>query len=140
MNTKVYINDIDSILQKCRLNVQQIQQQTKQMQKTPFAMKQFKTMYNQFLYRKDMNKKYVDETKKIKTVTVTNFDDVYNENYEKWISLKQKEQINLINHYYETKQNLTNLEKTIKLLKENKLTSNKIIYDFRNKRIINIKL
>ena len=140
MNTKVYVNDIDNLLQKCRPTVQENQQQHKQIQKTPFAMKQFKTMYNQFLYRKDMNKKYVDETKKIKTVTVTNFDDIYNENYEKWISLKQKEQINLINHYYETKQNLTNLEKTIKLLKANKLTSNKIIYDFRNQRIINIKL
>ena len=70
MNESIYINDIDSILQKCESKV--LKESKKQTvtssdnYNTPYVLKSFKSMYNKFLYLKELNNK-----REIKKTTVT---------------------------------------------------------------------
>ena len=64
MNTKVYTDNIEQILQKCwneNNSVNKVNFKTKNTNTntntTPFAMKSFQTMYNQFLYKQSLRKK-----------------------------------------------------------------------------------
>ena len=64
MNTKVYTDNIEQILQKCwnqnnsanKVNFKNTTTTTT-TNTTPFAMKSFQTMYNQFLYKQSLRKK-----------------------------------------------------------------------------------
>ena len=87
MNESIYINDIDSILQKCESKV--LKESKKQTvtssdnYNTPYVLKSFKSMYNKFLYLKELNNK--TEVKKT-TVTkklIQSFDELITENDDK---------------------------------------------------------
>lgn len=144
MDTKVYINDINKILSKCFENSHntEIKSNKTNTNKTPFAMKQFKTMYGQFLYRKEMNKKYQDTTKKTKSKLINSLDEVEDENYTKWINLEKKEKLNLINIYLE-KNKLLNTEfsdKIYSLLENNLLVKENILFDYRKHLILRLRV
>ena len=67
MNTQVYIDNINEVLQMCwepkdDISSTQNTQSTHttnslNVNKTSFAMKSFQTMYNQFLYKQSLRKK-----------------------------------------------------------------------------------
>ena len=88
MNTQVYIDHINVVLQMCwetKDNISSTQSnKNKQntnttnllnVNKTPFAMKSFQTMYNQFLYKQSLRKK-IPEKKKNDVHIVKSFEDL----------------------------------------------------------------
>ena len=143
MNTKVYKNDIDEILTKCFDKNLIIKEEIKNNNtNVPFAMKQFKTMYGQFLYRKEINKRYQDESKKVKTILINSFDEIKDENYENWISLDKKKQLELINNYFIKKQLVDTkfATKFLKLFESGNITQKNILYNYKKNKILKLRL
>ena len=137
MNKNVYINDINNILEKCNSNLEyENNNKNKNNDKIPFALKKFKSMYGQFLYRKEVNKKYT-EVKKIETKLINSFDDIIDENYEKWSNLNDKLKLNCLNEYI-TKNKIKDSDILIKKLNDG-FKKGEIIYDYKKKQILKIK-
>ena len=105
-------------------------------------MKQFKTMYGQFLYRKEINKRYQDESKKVKTILINSFDEIKDENYENWISLDKKKQLELINNYFIKKQLVDTkfATKFLKLFESGNITQKNILYNYKKNKILKLRL
>ncbi len=84
MKEQIYIDNINELLETCwkttnktttNTTKQQTTSSTEKNEKTPFILKSFQTMYNQFLYKKNLRKKTADknpETIKL----ITTFDEL----------------------------------------------------------------
>ncbi len=86
MKEQIYIDNINELLKTCwkttnkttnttNITKQQTTSSTEKNEKTPFILKSFQTMYNQFLYKKNLRKKTAD--KKPETIKlITTFDEL----------------------------------------------------------------
>ena len=84
MNETIFIDDINSILQKCNSKVLDNNITDNNVStinnNTPYALKSFQSMYGKFLYLKELNNKREEKKNVIPKKLIESFDDLIEKN------------------------------------------------------------
>lgn len=80
MNETIYIDNINKILNQCNSIVNKENKQEDGVKQknnnNPYALKSFKTMYNKFLYLKELNNKKEIKKSNIEKKMIESYDDL----------------------------------------------------------------
>ena len=77
MDKTIYLNDIEKLLKKCQVHLNNEDskiKQTKTQSKKPFILKSFQSMYQKFLYKR--NSKKQNNNKEEESVVIQSFDEL----------------------------------------------------------------
>jgi len=79
MDKTIYLNDIEKLLKKCQVHLNNEyskikQTKTQTQSKKPFILKSFQSMYQKFLYKR--NSKKQNNNKEEESVVIQSFDEL----------------------------------------------------------------
>tara|TARA_B100001094_G_C17595636_1_gene514063 strand:- start:243 stop:497 length:255 start_codon:yes stop_codon:yes gene_type:complete len=79
MDKTIYLTDIDNLLSKCNSHHSYQEKKTSQKnQKKPYMLKQFQSMYQKFLFKKELKQKNTNQKKENITL-ISSYDEVINQ-------------------------------------------------------------